>query len=641
MEGLLGKFQSDLGKVSDEIRQLQVQSQTMSTKLKNRRVAENKLGAFVEHMAVSEDLVSSVLDTEVSEDYLEHLLALDRKIKFITTDEMARGSQARKDLGPVLEKLRIKAIIKVRDFMLNKLYQLKKPKTNISIIQQNVLLKYKYFVRFLKEHGEDIYQELRAEYVSVLSKILSSHFRTYLSSIEKMQSVVAGQFDVLGAPEGTAGSVGSMMTSIFSKQQGKPTTEHTFQLGERVTVLSQVDKPAIIPHMAEFEGKRFPYEVVFRNVHKLLVDTASSEFLFCLDFWEDEGIFKELFAPIVAVVETDLANAVQEQHDIVCILLMININAEHRRLMSKRRVPCLDDYLDRVNLLLWPRYKVLFDVQQSSIRAGSERQLFNNDCSVHFVTKRYAALTATVLELMADHDSDDGVFKASSFQEMLERLWAAMFDLLLRMSNMFKDRRQGIIFLILNYNYIKHTLRAADTSATAQNKRSSSGGGAVGDARPSSPTAAGGLGTSGATAMKECEDQLASCMGLYVEDQLSQHFKDLVEFVKKAEQTQKRLAVAEGAPIPGLGPREASPVLRDFSVRWKQAVDTMHKEVARQFPEATCGREVLQASMTQLLLYYTRMLELLKKQGPDGMALTREAVNIPAIMYEIKRITKS
>lgn len=34
-----------------------------------------------------------------------------------------------------------------------------------------------------------------------------------------------------------------------------------------------------------------------------------------------------------------------------------------------------------------------------------------------------------------------GVFKASSFYEMLERLWAGMFDLLLKMSNMFKDRR--------------------------------------------------------------------------------------------------------------------------------------------------------------------------------------------------------
>lgn len=52
-------------------------------------------------------------------------------------------------------------------------------------------------------------------------------------------------------------------------------------------------------------------QVIFRNVHKLLVDTASSEFLFCLDFWEDEGVFKELFGPVVSVVETDLATQLQ------------------------------------------------------------------------------------------------------------------------------------------------------------------------------------------------------------------------------------------------------------------------------------------------------------------------------------------
>jgi hypothetical protein len=33
------------------------------------------------------------------------------------------------------------------------------------------------------------------------------------------------------------------------------------------------------------------------------------------------------------------------------------------------------------------------------------------------------------------------VFKASSFYELLERLWVSIFDTLLRMSNMFKDRR--------------------------------------------------------------------------------------------------------------------------------------------------------------------------------------------------------
>ena len=44
--------------------------------------------------------------------------------------------------------------------------------------------------------------------------------------------------------------------------------------------------------------------------------------------------------------------------------------------------------------------------------------------------------------------------------------------------------------------------------------------------------------------------------------------------------------------------------------------------------------------MTSLLKYYTRMLELLKRQGPEGQAMARDAVNVPSIMYEIKRITK-
>ena len=59
-------------------------------------------------------------------------------------------------------------------------------------------------------------------------------------------------------------------------------------------------------------------QVIFRNVHKLLVDTASSEFLFCLDFWEDEGVFKELFGPVVSVVETDLATQLQVR-TVLCV----------------------------------------------------------------------------------------------------------------------------------------------------------------------------------------------------------------------------------------------------------------------------------------------------------------------------------
>ena len=64
------------------------------------------------------------------------------------------------------------------------------------------------------------------------------------------------------------------------------------------------------------------------------------------------------------------------------------------------------------------------------------------------------------------------------------------------------------------------------------------------------------------------------------------------------------------------------------------------REVVKDFRSSACGREVLQATMTQLLLYYTRMLELLKRAGADAAALARDAVTVPSIMYEIKKFNR-
>ena len=68
----------------------------------------------------------------------------------------------------------------------------------------------------------------------------------------------------------------------------------------------------------------------------------------------------EALAPLVVAIQALvlLGTFGYAAVDAVGVLLMIRINAEHRRLMTRRRVSCLDDYLDRVNLLLWPRFKV-------------------------------------------------------------------------------------------------------------------------------------------------------------------------------------------------------------------------------------------------------------------------------------------
>lgn len=92
MEEMLGKFQSDLGNISTEIRSLQEQSQSMSLKLKNRKGAEQQLGTFIENIAIPGNLIDGIMQTDVGEGFLDHLLTLKKKLDFAESNEVARDS---------------------------------------------------------------------------------------------------------------------------------------------------------------------------------------------------------------------------------------------------------------------------------------------------------------------------------------------------------------------------------------------------------------------------------------------------------------------------------------------------------------------------------------------------------------------
>ena len=51
-----------------------------------------------------------------------------------------------------------------------------------------------------------------------------------------------------------------------------------------------MEKEPILVHVATAEGQRFPYEVLYRSVIKHLVDSATSEFLFVVDFFRTSTI---------------------------------------------------------------------------------------------------------------------------------------------------------------------------------------------------------------------------------------------------------------------------------------------------------------------------------------------------------------
>lgn len=589
METLLSGFQAEIGSISSDIKILQEKSMDMGLKLKNRKEAESKLAKFVEDIIVPPRMIDIIVDGEVNEEYLRTLDILSKKLKFIEVDPLIKSSKALKDVQPELEKLRQKAISKVFEFIVQKLYALRKPKTNIQILQQSVLLKYKYVISFLKEHGKEVYTEVRGAYIDTMNKVLSAHFRAYIQALEKLQLDIATSSDMIG--------VETRSTGLFTRaREPLKNRSSVFALGDRINILKEIDQPALIPHIAEASAQKYPYEVLFRSLQKLLMDTATSEYLFCDEFFGEESIFFDIFTGPFAVVDEHFNSILPNCYDAIGLMLMIRIIHHHQLIMSRRRIPCLDSYLDKVNISLWPRFKMVFDMHLSSLANANVKTLWEDDVHPHYVMRRYAEFTASLIHLNMGYG--DGQLDLN-----LERLRMAVDDLLVKLARMFPRPKLQIVFLINNYDMTIPVLKGTDPE--------------------------------GGKIQLHFEDVLKNNTALFVEELLLEHFSELIKFVKtraseeQSSSSEKPLTVGE-----------VETIVKDFASRWKAAIELMHKDVITSFSNFLCGMEILRAALTQLLLYYTRLTDCIKRI-PGGAALNKDLVTIPSIMYEIKKYSRT
>lgn len=588
METLLGGFQTEIGSISSDIKVLQEKSMDMGLKLKNRKVAESKLAKFVEDIIVPPRMIDIIVDGEVNDEYMRTLEILSKKLKFVQTDLMVKTSKALKDVQPELERLRQKAVSKVYEFMVQKLYALRKPKTNIQILQQSVLLKYKYIICFLKEHGKEIYMEVRAAYIDTMNKVLSAHFRAYIQALEKLQLDVATSSDLIGIEASSFG--------LFSRaREPLKNRSAVFALGERISVLKDMEEPALIPHIAEASSRKYPYEVLFRSLHKLLMDTASSEYLFCDDFFGEESIFYEIFAGPLAVIDEHFNSILPNCYDAIGLMLMIRIIHQHQLIMSRRRIPCLDSYLDKVNISLWPRFKMVFDMHLSSLRNANVKTLWEDDVHPHYVMRRYAEFTASLIHINVEYG--DGQLELN-----LERLRMAIDDLLVKLSKVFPKPKSQTVFLINNYDMTIAVLKEASPD--------------------------------GGKIQFHFEELLKNNTAIYVEELLLEHFGNFIKFVKTRASED-----VSGSERP-ITVAEVEPLVKDFGSRWKAAIELMHNDVITSFSNFLCGMEILRAALTQLLLYYTRLTDCIKNIA-GGSSLNKDLVSISSIMYEIRKYSRT
>ncbi|KAI3632572.1 hypothetical protein MIR68_009678 [Amoeboaphelidium protococcarum] len=387
MESLLNGFQSDLAQLSNDIQALQEISIGKSVKLKNRLAAKAAMGTVIEGILLTPQEIKLLCEGDLHGDlYLHTLIELNRKMNYVKSHSH-NHIRAYKDIGPVMEKLRLKATERIRHFLLERLQQLGSQNTNAPVVQK-MLLNFRAYNHFISMRHHEASTEIRLTYEYLMQQYYSARFGKYVSRLQKTLVTVGDKTELIGSDDGQSGLnlkkalmvATGKGTSALSNMAGKISP---FILGDRVKQLTSMDSPVIIPHVAEEQNAKYLVEAVFRSVCRTLLDNASSEYSFITEFFRPpdsftqghyngkqlvQEIFQQVFGKSIKSVQEMISTIVMNSFDAVGLLLCIRITAQCQIIMQNRRIPALDSFLNGVNLLLWPRFQYVVDQHIASIK---------------------------------------------------------------------------------------------------------------------------------------------------------------------------------------------------------------------------------------------------------------------------------
>ncbi|XP_075909311.1 vacuolar protein sorting-associated protein 52 homolog [Petromyzon marinus] len=593
MEEMLSSFQTDLSSISSEIQTLQEQSVAMNVKLRNRQAVRGELSQLVDELVVPDTMITAILELPVTErDFLEQLQELNNKINY-AKEQAFRETLACQDTHDVLAKLKAKAIAKVREFILQKIYAFRKPMTNYQMAQ-NTLLKFRFFSEFLLANERHVAKEVRDEYVDTMARIYYSYFKAYTGRLMKLQyEEVADKDDLMGV-EDTA------KKGFFSKPSLR-NRNTTFTLGNRGAVISgeQLEAPILVPHAAQKQDTRYSFESLFRSQHYALLDNCCREFLFLCDFFMVSGasaheLFTSVMGRSLSMFMKHMDAYVADCYDSIAVFLCIHIILRFKAIMAKRGVPALDKYWDALLELLWPRFELILEMNIYSIRSTDPQRLGAIDTRPHYVTRRYAEFSSAIVSINQSFPNDKTI-------ALLGQLQVEVENFILLMAAEFSSRKEQLVFLINNYDMLLSVLleRAAEDSKEVES----------------------------------FQQLLNARTQEFVEEILAPPFGGMIAFVKEAE------ALTEKGQLERIQLHEAHVVslVRGFGSTWKSAIEGINQDVMRSFTNFKNGTGIIQGALTQLIQYYHRFQKVLSQPPFKNLAVRGELINIHHLMVEVKK----
>ncbi|KAI1142114.1 Vps52-domain-containing protein [Hypoxylon sp. FL0543] len=461
VETNLTSFRNDLATVSADIESLQARSTALNVRLENRKAVEKGLGPVVEEISVSPAIVSKIADDHIDESWVKVVAEVDRRAtahKKSTSN--AQGSKSLQDLGPLLEKLVLKAIERIRDFLVAQIKALRSPHINAQIIQQQNFLKFKDLFSFLHKHHSTLADEICLAYMNTMRWYYANQFTRYENALRKIKLHSLDKTDVLGNED--TSRKGTVLSS--SKIAGPP--HDAFNLGRRIDLLRTHNQIALSSYLAEEDQSTHYLEVPFRNFNLALIDNATAEYTFLASFFSPalsystiSRHFTYIFDPTFQMGHALTKSLIADTYDAIGVLLAVRLNQHFQFELQRRKVPAADGYLNGTAMLLWPRLQFIMNAHCESVRAlttalptrppTSKTEQGKLSAAPHVCTQRFGQLLHGILALTTEAGDDEPVVTS------LRRLRSEMEAFLTRYSAAFgNDRRKRERFLYNNYSLI-------------------------------------------------------------------------------------------------------------------------------------------------------------------------------------------
>jgi len=616
LETILLSFQDHLGNIKNEMTFLQEKSLNMNISLNNRRNLQKSLEKLIDSILLEPQLIYDICNKNIDENYVSYIKELNEKLDYIKNHNL-EGYSTVKELEPELNKLKNKACQRVRTFILQQLDRLKKPMTNIPIIQENELLRYSVFMEFLKNNYIQVFIEILNMYFELMGKIIFKKFKAYVQEVSKLCVDVYNKNDIL-----ISENIQVLRGNLTVKAEGMiPDNRSIFSTMKRETILENAEDSYIIPHTAIQMNHRFLLESIFRSVNKLLVDTVTSEYKFVTEFFTlkpDKSkqvfgkIFEETFDFLIEFFRGTFANT----NDVYSILLISQLNAENQRVFESKGFVILDHYFTQISQSLWPHFDRLFEVQVNSIKSISVKG-FKNVERVFGIKALLLRLTDFALSLYKIQKKGNENYMVRMRISQLKNL---IIDLIRKSAKEIPHEMESTIYFITGLDFI-HTDFTTHSSVVFEED------------------------------LRSLEKELNHNIEKMVELSLTENFQSLVDFVKKyggdeikklgnSESMAEALMETEKAISTNKGEVNTTLIKNinvEFKEQWNRRVETFKEKCAKSFGTGNTFKLIVTGMLNSLLAYYGFFFEYVKQ---NYSSFVSSMLPLHALMKDIQNHKK-